>query len=160
MADLPLKPGLGFIAPPEEPKPVAPPPPPGPNQPRQSAPPPDAAPGPPPISSATDVNKLDRLRYIYVTEQSRHLPFGIALVVEKNHVPEILSALANTPLRVQITQVGVQRVRGVVRNPKDPPTANTTNAAREDDANLVELVIYGVCTLYERVPDKTEKPKQ
>ncbi len=112
------------------------------------------------MDRATDINKLDRLRYIYVTEQSRHVPFGIALIVEKNHVPEIMAALANTPLRVQITQRDWRRVRGYVRDPREQPKTNTINASRDDDANLVELVVYGVCTLYERVPDKTEKPKQ
>jgi hypothetical protein len=107
--------------------------------------------------SVTPINGLDRLRYLHVTEQSRHVPFGIALIVEKSAVPDVLAALANTSLRIQITQVDQQRVRGVASARDAAKRAMVST--REDDANLVELVIYGICTVYERVPEKTEKPK-
>ncbi len=161
MADVPLKAGLGFSEKKEEEaKPAAT---------GSAAPAPGAEPRPPSLrrrprtgsaaaaASMTDINKLDRLRYLHVTEQSRHLPFGMALIVEKNNVSEVLAALANTPLRVQITQVGVQRVRGVASS--RAASRQTLTSTRDDDANLVELVVYGVCTLYERVPEKADKSK-
>jgi hypothetical protein len=59
--------------------------------------------GPPP--SGTEVYGLERNRYIIATDQSRHLPIAMVFVVEQSHVNDVLIAIANSPLRIQTTQV-------------------------------------------------------
>jgi hypothetical protein len=173
LADIPLKAGFGFEKR-EEDKPATPPQtnagssPSNPSGSNASGSGPRSVGGPPGgpggaaamTVSATDINRLDRNRYLHVTEQSRHLPFGMALIIEKNQVPEILAALANTPLKVQLIQIDVQRVRGVSASRAATRQTQSSVNTRDDDANLVELVVYGICTLYERVPEKSDKPKQ
>jgi hypothetical protein len=61
----------------------------------------------------TGNNGLDRNRYLHVTEQCRHLPFGLLLIVDQANIPDVLTALANSKLRIQITQVQFQHARGV-----------------------------------------------
>src|SRR5262249_53408471 len=53
---------------------------------------------------------FDRNRYLFVTDESRHLPFAITLTVDQSHLHEILVALANSPLRIQTTQVEFRRL--------------------------------------------------
>jgi hypothetical protein len=52
---------------------------------------------------------LDRDRYLFVTDQSRHLPLAMTLAVDQSHLNEILVALANSRLRFQTTQVEFRR---------------------------------------------------
>ena len=52
---------------------------------------------------------LDRERYLFVTDQSRHLPLAMTLAVDQSHLNEILVALANSKLRFQTTQVEFRR---------------------------------------------------
>jgi hypothetical protein len=52
---------------------------------------------------------LDRERYLFVTDQSRHLPLAMTLAVDQSHLNEILVALANSRLRFQTTQVEFRR---------------------------------------------------
>src|SRR5262249_18659154 len=77
-AHLPLKAGLNFAG---GEGPSHPNPPPAPMAPPPMAPAPSpmgdsstAAQGPPPV---TKYNNFDRLRYLHVTEQCRHVPFGM-----------------------------------------------------------------------------------
>ncbi|MSR31285.1 MAG: hypothetical protein EXR99_07255 [Gemmataceae bacterium] len=60
----------------------------------------------------TMVNFIERGRYIQATKQCRHIPFGINLVVDQTVMNEILAALANSKLRVQLTQFHYQHVPG------------------------------------------------
>ncbi|HZY89736.1 MAG TPA: hypothetical protein VFE78_33250, partial [Gemmataceae bacterium] len=53
----------------------------------------------------TSRNGIDRVRYLNVTDQCRHLPFGMVLVVDQAHIPDVELALANSRLRIQTTQV-------------------------------------------------------
>src|SRR5207253_1477158 len=48
---------------------------------------------------------LERNRYIIATDQARHLPIAMVLVVEQSHINDVLIAVANSPLRIQTTQV-------------------------------------------------------
>jgi len=63
----------------------------------------------------TKVNKIPRQRYIQITPQARHIPIAMRLVVEQNHINDVLTAVANSTLRIQITQVAFHHVRDVAR---------------------------------------------
>ena len=52
---------------------------------------------------------LDRARYLFVTDQSRHLPLAMTVTVDQSHLHEILVAMANSKLRFQTTQVEFRR---------------------------------------------------
>ena len=56
-------------------------------------------------ADATKINLISRLRYMHVTKQCRHLPIALRLVVDQSHIHDVLGAVANSPLRIQITQV-------------------------------------------------------
>ncbi len=112
---------------------------------------------------------LERNRYLMATEQARHLPIAMVLVVEPEHVNDVLIAVANSPLRIQTTQVAFHQVS--ISRPPDPdaekkapsgptpPNSGQPLAKNEDvDNSLVELTVYGIATLYER-PKKKEEPK-
>ncbi len=58
-------------------------------------------------------NGLVRNRYISVTEQVRHMPVALSLVVDQAHMQDVLTAVINSRLRIQITQVQWKRIRGV-----------------------------------------------
>jgi hypothetical protein len=66
---------------------------------------------------ATDVSKtpngLIRERYISVTDQVRHMPVALDLIVDQAHMQDVLTAVVNSRLRIQITQVQWRRIRGV-----------------------------------------------
>ena len=66
--------------------------------------------GPPPV---TEPNKLARNRYLYVTEQCRHTPVGIVMVVEQEHIHDILVKLADSKLRFRISQLQFNHLHGV-----------------------------------------------
>jgi hypothetical protein len=53
---------------------------------------------------------FDRDRYLYVTDQSRHLPVAVTLTMDQSHLSEVLVAFANSRLRFQTTQVEFRRV--------------------------------------------------
>jgi hypothetical protein len=61
-----------------------------------------AAPAPPEV---TRVNSIPRERYMQVTSQCRHLPIVMCVVLDQGHLHEFLTAVANSRLRIQITQV-------------------------------------------------------
>ena len=76
---------------------------------------PPGASGVPGAQTATPANKttnmgFDRNRYLFVTDQSRHLPVAMTLTVDQSHLHEILVAIANSRLRFQTTQVEFRRV--------------------------------------------------
>jgi hypothetical protein len=68
----------------------------------------------------TEPNKLVKTKYLHVTGQARSLPFAMALVVEQNHIHDFLTQLANSQLRVQITQVSLHHVRDVSSQSETP----------------------------------------
>ncbi len=71
------------------------------------------APGDPAANPVTEPNKLIKNRYISATDQCRLVPLGLVLIVEQEHIHEILTNLTSSMLRFQITQVQVQHVRNV-----------------------------------------------
>ncbi|MFO0845348.1 MAG: hypothetical protein U0797_23685 [Gemmataceae bacterium] len=77
-------------------------------------------------ADATPVNRIDRARYVQVTPQCRHLPVAMRLVVEQAHVHDVLAAVANSRLRIQITQATVTHapdVSAACRGRWPPPKA-------------------------------------
>jgi hypothetical protein len=58
-------------------------------------------------------NGLIRNRYISVTEQVRHMPVALELVCDQAHMQDVLTAVVNSRLRIQVTQVQWKRIRGV-----------------------------------------------
>jgi hypothetical protein len=61
----------------------------------------------------TPRNNIDRVRYLNVTDQCRHLPFAMVLVVDQAHIPDVELALANSRLRIQTTQVEFHHIPGI-----------------------------------------------
>jgi len=66
-----------------------------------------------PVGDLTQNNKIDRARYIVSNELCRHLPVGINVVVDQTEVPTVLTAIANSRMRMQITQVDWVHKAGV-----------------------------------------------
>ena len=126
-------------------------------------------------------NGLERFRYIDVTEQVRRLPFAVAVVTDQTYMKDILEELANTKLRLQTTQIDWTRFHGTL-NYGTPPVgsgpmmtgpmagpgpgfdtrggmpgsfgaAPTNNREDQFSANLLELSVYGILSIYERFPD-------
>jgi hypothetical protein len=70
-------------------------------------------------TNSTPNNHIPRNRYLQAPKEgdaeekpSRHLPLAMKLLVDQAHVQDVLTALANSRLRIQITQVHFQHVRG------------------------------------------------
>jgi hypothetical protein len=53
--------------------------------------------------------RIHRNRYLFVTDQSRHLPLAVTVIMDQSHLNELLAALANSRLRFQTTQVEFRR---------------------------------------------------
>jgi hypothetical protein len=87
----------------------------------------DKAPAGP--TNATEVYGLERNRYIIATDQSRHLPIAMVLIVEQAHVSDLLIAIANSPLRIQTTQVAFHEMP--VRAPSSPGSEPGPDQPRE-----------------------------
>ncbi len=66
---------------------------------------------------ATRVNKIPRARYMHVTPQCRHLPIAMCVILDQAHIHDFLTAMANSRLRIQITQVTFSNVSKHI----DPP---------------------------------------
>jgi hypothetical protein len=71
--------------------------------------------GPTGPSAYTLNNQIPRERYLHVSDQCRHLPIAMRLVVDPAHVHDILGAVINSRLRIQITQVQLYRANGIHR---------------------------------------------
>lgn len=137
---------------------------------------PPAAPLPPELPKPTD-NNLERNRYLNVTDTTRDIPFAVVVVLEPLHLGDFLAQLANSRLRIQVTQVDLKRVRNVAPNPKPadkgpaPPNqvfdrvhgsgnpaaaVNPASTANVNDPNLVEVTVYGIAAMYEKFSTKTK----
>jgi hypothetical protein len=82
------------------------------------------------VVNPTPLNGLERNRYISATEQCRHLPLGMVLVVDQSYVPDVLTAIANSPLRIQITQVDFRHIPGIQRGEGWSGTPGETGVPR------------------------------
>ena len=68
----------------------------------------------------TRINKIPRERYLHVKEQARHLPIAMRLIVDQAYIHDVLTAVVNSRLRIQITQVTMHQVGPITRSA--PPT--------------------------------------
>jgi hypothetical protein len=71
---------------------------------------------------STRINQIPRPRYLHVKEQARHLPVGMRLIVDQNHINDILAAVANSRLRIQVTQVSMLHMPNVQRSSHESAT--------------------------------------
>jgi hypothetical protein len=131
-------------------------------------------------------NGLKANRYLEPpSRQTRRIPIGVALIVDQEHVDRVLLAFSKSKLRFLTTQVILNRYPHSLRptvgtqpggkddfNPKgfggeagfpsglgglrERPT--TSPSAGSDQESNVELVIYGIVTLYERYPPRAKAP--
>jgi hypothetical protein len=126
----------------------------------QAAPPAGAAPKGPAVAAGQSgvedftPNRLPRKRYIFRTEQCRHIPIAMHLIVDQTHMHEVLVAMSNSRLRVQTTQVEFRHYTGFHSAGAQTVSDTGRAVATEEDQNLVELAVYGIATLYERYPPK------
>jgi hypothetical protein len=68
-----------------------------------------------PQVESTRINQIPRPRYQHVKEQARHLPIGMRLIVDQDHIHDVLTAVANSRLRIQTTQVSMHQAPNVTR---------------------------------------------
>ncbi|MFO0879652.1 MAG: hypothetical protein U0840_20085 [Gemmataceae bacterium] len=59
---------------------------------------------------ATRVNMINRQRYLHITPQCKAVPIAMRLVIDQSHIHDVLTAFANSRLRLQITQVTLHHV--------------------------------------------------
>jgi hypothetical protein len=98
-------------------------------------------------------NHLARRRYVFRTEQVRHIPIALHMVVDIAHMHDVLIAMSNSRLRVQTTQVQFRHINGF--HPEDSESSgNSHYVGPDEDPYLVELAVYGIASLYERYPPK------
>lgn len=74
-------------------------------------------------------NGLLKNRYIEVTPAVRRLPVALVLIVDQHHVQEVLTAFANSKLRIQTTQVHWDRSYENVRPPEEAATMETAGGS-------------------------------
>ena len=84
-------------------------------------------------SARTTSNGLITRRYTDVTDQVRRMPLAVVVIADQAHIPEVETALANSRLRLQITQVNWQHFRGNLKEgadtqPKDGPDLSVFHA--------------------------------
>jgi hypothetical protein len=65
------------------------------------------------VSKTLTPNGIERNRYVDLSEQVRRLPVAVVLVVDQAAIPEVLTAFANSRLRMWTTQWQWRHVRGI-----------------------------------------------
>ncbi|MBI2805658.1 MAG: hypothetical protein HYX68_11830 [Planctomycetes bacterium] len=127
-------------------------------------------------------------RYASVTPQSRRIPVAVSVIVDQDHVDRVLTAFNNSKLRFLETQVLLNQYIGSLQPPIserknddgpskqgsgskggvfDPMGAKGSSgggqgsggAGADRQANM-EMVIYGIMTLYQRYPPRPETQKK
>ena len=78
-----------------------------------------------PAGTAPTPSGLERDRYILSNEQCRHLPVAMVLEVDQAAINDILIAVANSPLHIQITQVSALHVHDSGPASTDGSTGDT-----------------------------------
>jgi hypothetical protein len=119
-------------------------------------------------------------RYVEVSDQSRRIPVAIALIIDQDHVDRVLTHFNNSKLRFLETQVILNHYPASLQ-PLAPPDAKndpgrpagpggffgqkgpglqspgTQSGAAGGSAEMetnMEIVIYGIMTLYQRYPQR------
>jgi len=100
-------------------------------------------------------------------EQMRRLPIGLVLVTDQSYMNEILESLVDIKLPLQLVQVESTRFHGSVDYSKTGapspgglnPFGASPASSRDDQfsANLMQLSVYGVISLYDPYDEKPAK---
>jgi len=80
----------------------------------------------------TLINGIDRAIYIHTTDQCRHLPFAMSLILDQTIMNEVLASLANSKLRIQLTQFHYQHYNGYKSSNFIAGAAGPTDASAEN----------------------------
>jgi hypothetical protein len=80
----------------------------------------------------TLINGIDRAIYIHATDQCRHLPFAMSLILDQTIMNEVLTSLANSKLRIQITQFHYQHLNGYKSSNLIAGAAGPTDASADN----------------------------
>jgi hypothetical protein len=128
-------------------------------------------------------HKIDLNRYYETETEVRRVPVALSLIVDEQHIATVLTAFANSRLRVQVTQEVWTRLAHGIGKPTlaghAPAGAGggtgaagaggagggvnvpAMNKAVDDDTLQVELQIFGLATIYEDpdAPERIEKEK-
>ncbi len=125
-------------------------------------------------------------RYTDVTEQSRRIPVAISLIVDQDHVNRVLTQFNNSKLRFVHSQVLLNHFAGslqpaLLAERKEAgavgvapmgigpmgvgpmgvgPMGNVPGGGAGENETNIELVIYGVMTLYQRYPPRPAAEKR
>jgi hypothetical protein len=89
----------------------------------------------------TRVNEIVRARYMQVTPQCRHLPIGMTLIVDQAHIHDVLAAVANSRLRIQITQICCHHVANLQRG-VETKTGNRRPGRRGGKGEMDDWIGY------------------
>jgi hypothetical protein len=107
----------------------------------------------------TSRSGLEKSRYIDVTDQVRRMPVALTVQINEDYMQDLLRQFANSPLRIQTTQMHWQHVEDV-RKTKQVNAADN-QAQDEEESALVEMSVYGIASLYERPPaEQTQQQQQ
>ncbi len=132
--------------------------------------------GPAPVALGANMGGLEHgfwtHRYSEVTDQMRRIPVAVVLIVDQDHVDRVLTSFNNSKLRFLPTQVLLNQYPGSLQPPAVPgkddeapvrplpgqprvrpvaPPPPQAGASSDTETNM-ELVIYGIMTLYQRYP--------
>lgn len=62
-------------------------------------------------ASSKTPNGIEKKRYVEINDQVRRMPFGLVVIVDQAHIQDVLTAVTNSKMRIQITQVEWQHYR-------------------------------------------------
>jgi hypothetical protein len=109
-----------------------------------------------PSGNKTPNNEIERDRYLHpkdldkkINLPSRHLPLALQLIVEQTHINDVLLALANSRLRLQITQVEFTHAKDYVpqsEQDKDKKDGTDTTGPRVFMAGMPGASMAGGAT--------------
>jgi hypothetical protein len=130
-----------------------------------------------PVAAGANMGAIEHglwtFRYVGdgVSDQFRRIPVAVVIIVDQDHVDRVLTSFNNSKLRFLPTQVLLNQYPGSLQPPA-PPAADAdkpvrplfpggrpapvapqpqAGAASDTETNM-ELIIYGIMTLYQRYP--------
>jgi hypothetical protein len=120
-------------------------------------------------SGSSTKNGVERKRYVEVTSQVRRMPVAMIVLIDQDHMQDLLRSLANSKLRMQTTQVywnhtnapkpagpgrssdgGAARPAAPAVIGGDGGKESKAQAVEDQESNVVQLVFYGIISLYEQ----------
>ena len=77
-------------------------------------------------NASTANHKVSKYRYYETETEVRRVPVALVLIVDANHIADVLTAFANTRLRVQVTQAVWTRLPQGIGKPSTPTSAESS----------------------------------